>query len=304
MPDQTIIEKYDIECQEYFNRILPGISRILSEGRTTYSKQIDYLYHLHLFQNYLLEDERKYFKKKPVTCLSTFYAKAASDAICLYQCLNQGQIISSMAIERNIFESMVNLKLILEKDTSERIKLYEEFGYVLLWNRIEEYQKYLSNLDANSDLTDDYKQEEKNHFSNLFSEELINITIENFSKVKDNYLAGRPFHWAWKVFKDELKNGRNPSVYFICKKLGIEKMYRDFYSLNSVVVHSEPLMSEVLVQHGGISSAPNFSDPIKNIAASSSIFIGDIILMILHYAKSPKYDEIKSYLSTKWSSIF
>jgi hypothetical protein len=304
MPAQPIMEKYDSECQEYFNRIYPGISRILSEGRATYSRYIDYLYHLHLFQNYLLEDEKKYFKKKPITCLSTFYAKAASDAICLYQCLNQGQIISSMAIERNIFESMVNLKLILTQDTPDRIKLYEEFGYVLLWNRIDEYKKYLNSINANPELTDEFKQEEKERFNKLFNEELINITVENFAKVKDNYLEGRPFHWAWKIFKDELKQGRNPSVYFICKKLGIENMYRDFYSLNSVVVHSEPLMSEVLIQHGGISSAPNFSDPIKNIAASSSTFISDIILMILNYAKSPKYEEIKIYLSEKWITIY
>lgn len=304
MPDQTIIEKYDAECQLYFNRIVPGITRILSEGKATYSRYIDYLYHLHLFQNYLLEDEKKYFKKEPVTCFSTFYAKAASDAICLYVCLNQGQIISSMAIERNIFESMVNLKLILEKDTSDRIKLYEEYGYVLLWNRIDEYRKYLNSLDANPDITDDFKSGEKESFNSLFNEELVNITIENFDKVKDNYLKGRPFHWAWKIFKDELQKGKNPSVYFICKKLGIEKMYRDFYSLNSVVVHSEPLMSEVLIQHGGISSAPNFSDPIKNIAASSSTFISDIILMILKYAESSKYDEVHSYLTEKWLTIF
>ncbi len=302
--EQKLFDHYEKETQEYFNKIFPGLTRLLSEGREPFRKHINFLYDIHLFQNYLLDDQEKYFKSDASISISTFYSKAASDILCLYQCLNQGQIISSMSIERNIFESFVNLKLILEKDTISRIKLYEEFGYVQQWNRIEEYRKYIDSIMENPQISDEEKKTEEDGYNKLFDAELIKNTSENYLKVKDNYLSGRPFHWAWKIYKDEIQKGRNPSIFFICKKLGIEKMYLQFYSLNSIVVHSQPLMSSMLTQKGGITPAPNFSDPIKNVAATSSILVTDIILLVLSYAKSPKYNEIKDYLNIKWLSVF
>ena len=81
-------------------------------------------------------------------------------------------------------------------------------------------------------------------------------------------------------------------------------MYLQFYSLNSIVVHSDPLMTTMLTQQGGITPAPNFSNPITNIAATSSMLVMDIILLVLSYAKSPKFNEIKDYLNIKWLNIF
>ena len=301
---QKIIEKYDGECQEYFNKICTGLKRLLAEGHDKYSKQLEFLYHLHLFQNYLLDDQEQYFKTSSTISISAFYSKAASDVLCLYECLRQGQIISSMSIERNIFESFVNLKLILDDDTINRIKLYEEFGYVQQWNRIEEYQKYLQNIKSNKNISNEEKEKEEESFKKIFDDETIRVAHENYNRVKDNYLVGRPFQWAWKIFKDQIQKGRNPSFSFICKQLGIEKMYLQFYSLNSTVVHSTPLMSQMLTQKGGITPAPNFSNPIENIAATSSMLAIDIILLVLKYAKSPKYDEIEDYLNVKWLNIF
>lgn len=302
--EQKLYDYYEQETQNYFNKIFPGLKRLLSEGKEPYKKHIAFLYDIHLFQNYLLDDQEKYFKTTASISISAFYSKAASDILCLYQCLNQGQIISSMSIERNIFESFVNLKLILERDTVNRIKLYEEFRYVQQWNRIEEYKKYIEVINSDPNISDQKKKEEVNDFNKLFDDDLIKSTSVNYFKVKENYLAGRPFHWAWKLFKDEIQKGRNPSIFFICKKLGIEKMYLQFYSLNSIVVHSQPLMSNMLTQKGGITPAPNFSDPIKNIAATSSVLVIDIILLVLSYAKSPKYNEIKDYLNIKWLKVF
>lgn len=302
--ENKIFDYYERETQEYFNKIYPGLKKLLSEGKEPYTKQINFLYDIYLFQNYLLDDQEKYFKTAASITISTFYSKAASDILCLYQCLNQGQIISSMSIERNIFESFVNLKLILERDTVKRIKLYEEFRYVQQWNRIEEYKKYIEVINSNPKISDDQKKEEVNDFNKLFDEELIKITTENYFKVKDNYLLGKPIHWAWKIYEDEVQKGRNPSIFFICQKLRIEKMYLNFYSLNSIVVHSQPLMSSMLTQKGGITPAPNYSDNIKHIAASSTVLVIDIILLVLSYAKSPKYNEIKDYLNIKWLKVF
>ena len=66
-------------------------------------------------------------------------------------------------------------------------------------------------------------------------------------------------------------------------------MYYQTYGLNSIVVHSQPPMSNMLIQKGGITPSPNFNETIKNIAASSSSLVIDIILLVLEFAKSPKY---------------
>ena len=299
-----LLKHFDDECQNYFNKIYPGLSRILEEGKLRFSSHLNFLYHLHLFQNYLLDDQEKYFKTDAAISISTFYSKAASDILCLYECLKQGQIISSMSIERNIFESFVNLKLILEKDTINRIKLYEDFAYVQQWNRIEEYQQYIKNVRSNNNLSEDEKNKEEDSFNKLFDSELIEITQHNYLKVKNNYLEGRSFNWAWKIFKDEVQKNRNPSLSFICNKLGIEKMYLQFYSLNSIVVHSQPLMTNMLTQNGGITPSPNFNDPIKHIAESSSMLVIEIILLVLSFAKSPKLKEIDDYMRVKWLRTF
>ena len=301
---QGMFNYYEDETQKYFNKVVEGLKILLDRGSQPYKKQLEFLYHIHIFQNYLLDEQQKYFKTPASISISTFYSKAASDILCIYYCLSQGQIISAMSIERNIFESFVNLKLILEKDTVARIKLYEEYEYVQKWNRLEEYKKYIEELKRRENITEEKKREEEEEFKKVFDDQMVKSVTENYLKVKDNYLAGRPFHWAWKIYKDEIQRGRNPSLSFICNKLGIEKMYLQFYSLNSMVVHSEPLMTTLLTQNEGITPAPNFNESIKNIAASASMLVIDIITLVQKYAGSPTYKEIEDYLNIKWLMVF
>ena len=159
-------------------------------------------------------------------------------------------------------------------------------------------------MKANLNISENEKKDEEEEFNRLFNEETIKISQENYEKVKDNYMGSNPFHWAWKIFKNELNKGKNPTLSFICKKLGLEKMYYQTYGLNSIVVHSQPPMSNMLIQKGGITPSPNFNETIKNIAASSSSLVIDIILLVLEFAKSPKYQEINDYLMGKWLSVY
>jgi hypothetical protein len=295
---------YEEECQKYFNKVYPGLKRILNEGYEKFRDALNVLYDLHIFQNYLLDAQEEYFKREASICISTFYSKTASDILCLYECLRQGQIISSMVIERNIFESFVNLKLILQSNTKERIKLYEDFAIVQRWNRIKEFEEYIEKQKKAGILSDEKLKEEEDRLKKVINEEERKRINEDYEVIKNNYLEGRPFHWAWKIFNNELQKGRNPSLSFICDKLGISAAYLQVYSLNSIIVHSESLMTNMLVQNGGITSVANFNDNLKSIAASSMSLAIDIILMVLHYAKSPKYEEVRYYLEEKWNRIF
>lgn len=300
----AIYNNYEEECQKYFNRIYSGLKRILYEGWDKFGQQFDFLYDLYIFQNYLLDIQEQYFQGRASICISSFYSKIASDILSLYQCLRQGQIISSMSIERNIFESFVNLKLIMDKNIEERIKLYEDFAIVQRWNRIQEFNSYIENLERMENVSKEHIEDEKIYFNRIITPEEVNAIKLDYEKIKENYLLGRPFHWAWKIYKDEIQKGRNPSLSFICDKLDISSLYMQVYSLNSIVVHSESLMTGMLIQDGGITPTANFNDNLKSIAGTSSFIAIDIILLVLKYVRSPKFEEVKLYLQEKWLRIF
>lgn len=301
---EIIYNHYEEETQKYFNKVYPGLRRILYDGWDKFKEEFNSLYDLYIFQNYLLDVQEEYFRGNASVCISTFYSKTASDILCLFQCLRQGQIISSMSIERNIFESFVNLKLILKEDTEARIKLYEDYATVQRWNRIEEYKNYIEKLVNLGTMPQAEIDKEKEYLDRIVTPDERKFINEEYEKIKQNYLQGRPFHWAWKIYKDEIQKGRNPSLSFICDKLGISSMYMQVYSLNSIVVHSESLMTGMLIQNGGITPTANFNRNLKGIAAFSMSLAIEIILMVLEYAHSPKYEEVRLYLNEKWIRVY
>lgn len=297
-----IIQSYNDELNKYKELVGPGLKKLLDEERTLYLKQLNALYDIHMFQNYLIDYQSACFSKNRT--LSLFFSKVAGNIFSLRQCLMVGQLVSASSIERNIFETYVDTRLILEKDTEERCLLYENFQHVLLGERVKTYKKYLKGLDNDETVDDKKRKEEKEYFENLYKDIDIDTIESNYQNVKEDYHPKYPHHWAWKIFKDEIKGQGNPNLKFLCKKLGIYNDYLHVYATSSLEVHNHPLLANMMIRNGNLTSAPVFSDATGSIAGISASLVIEIILDILEYSKSKKYDEIGLFLSHLFKKSF
>ncbi len=292
-----ILKLYNDELNKYKAIVNPGIKRLIEEERVPYLNQLNALYDIYVFQNYLLDNQQKFFNKPGNQTVSLFFSKVAGNLFSIRQCLNVGQLISASSIERDIFETYIDAKLILEKDTEERIKLYEEYQHVQLWLRLIEYMKYLKELEKDDSMSNEKKASEKEYYEKLILNQNENIISENYEKFKVNYHPKFPYSWAWKLFRNEIKDQRNPSREYICKKLGIFNDYLHVYSTSSLIVHNQALMANFMTRENHITSVPIFSQLTSSIAGISASLVLEIILLILKYSESDKYYEIKLYLN-------
>lgn len=298
-----VIDHYQNELNKYKDQVGPGLKRLLDEERTPYLKSLNALYDVYMFQNYLLDNQAEYFNKPGNQTLSLFFTKAAGDIFALRQCLMVGQLVSASSIERNIFETYVNTRLVLEKDSEARFQLYEEYQHALLWERVRAFKNYLQELESDETIPSEKLNSEKEYFQNLYKDIDMEVIETNYQKVKENYHPKKPHHWAWKVYKD-VNKGNNPTLGFICKKLGIYNDYLHVYSTSSLAVHNQPLLANMMTRKGGITSVPIFTETTNSIAGISTSLVTEIIMMILEYAGSNKLDEMGLFLNNLFKESF
>jgi len=156
-----VIDFYRNELNKYKELVGPGLKRLLDEERAPYLKSLNVLYDIYMYQNYLLDNQAEYFNKPDNQTLSLFFIKAAGDIFALRQCLMVGQLVSASSIERNIVETYVNTRLVLEKDSEARFQLYEEYQHALLWYRVKTYKNYLQDLESDKTIPNEKINSEK-----------------------------------------------------------------------------------------------------------------------------------------------
>ena len=187
---------------------------------------------------------------------------------------------------RSIFENLLNLEIILKEETQERLNLYYEYRPVERWINLEENKKLAKK-------SEDYK----NKFHLQFPEKRIEEIIHDFNKVKDNYNPKRPYHWAWKIYKNELGK-KNPSIKFLCEKVGRLSDYTKIYSSLSISVHGSANIENLIKIGDSITITPRFSEQIYLIGGLSILYISDTIVKIIDYLNIPKKEEIIIYSKT------
>jgi len=260
--DHKIIQDYTDKLNEYKFIVTPILKRFMEDEREPYIGGLNVLYDIYMFQNYLVDNIKEFFNNPVNKTLTLFFIKVSGDLFALRQCLMVGQLISASSISRNIFETYIDTRLILDKDSEERSTLYENHQYVLIWLRMQTYKKYIEELELNANLPIEIKKAEIDYYGDLYKEVDEKTIKENYEKVKEDYHPKYPYHWAWKIFKDETKKQKNPSREFICKKLGIYNDYLHVYSTSSLAVHNQPFMANFIIkkEQQGITSTPIFSD--------------------------------------------
>ncbi|MGD1007879.1 MAG: DUF5677 domain-containing protein [Ignavibacteriaceae bacterium] len=298
------LQYYNEELNKYKSIALPGIQKLIEVERAPYLKQLNALNDIYIFQNYLLDYQQIFFNKPINKTITLFFAKVASDLFSIRQCLMVGQLISASSIGRNVFETYVDTRVVLENDTEERSKLYENYQYIQLWLRIVAYKKYLHELEIDTNISEEKKIDEINYYKSLYKDVGEEEIKNNFEKVKKDYHPKYPFHWAWKIYREETKDKQNPKLDFICKRLGIYNDYLHVYSTNSLAVHNQPFMANFMTREGSITSVPIFSEITNSIAGISASLVIKIIMLVLEYTKSVKAEDVRLFLNNLFKQSF
>jgi hypothetical protein len=193
---------------------------------------------------------------------------------------------------------------VLENDTEARSILYENYQYIQLWLRIVAYKKYLHELESDTNISEEKKKNEIDYYKSLYKDVGEEEIKNNFEKVMKDYHPKYPFHWAWKIYKEETKDKQNPKLDFICQKLGIYNDYLHVYSTNSLAVHNQPFMASFMTREGSITSIPIFSEITNSIAGISASLVIEIIMLVLEYTKSVKAEEVRLFLNNLFKQSF
>lgn len=300
--EENIYKYYEKRLKEYKAKAGSRLQKLLEEDLKPYLQGINALYDLYMFQNYLIDTYTADFSKYGHGTFTLFFTKSAGDIFSIRQCLMAGQLLSAASIERNLFETYLDTRLILENDTKNRAKLYEDFQRVQIWNRVQSYKKYIEEIKNDSSLNDEIRNSKLKYYKEGLKEYNEVEINKNFEKVKDNYHPKYPYHWAWKIFKDE--RDRNPTVEFISKKLDVYSDYLQIYSTSSLAVHNQPIMVNLIKTDRGITATPIFNETTKSISGISCNLAIEIITRILSYFIVNNYEEIEYFLNDFFKKNF
>lgn len=284
---EEILEKYDKEIANYASETLPGYNNYLKIKSQPYKKFYDQLLQFYLFSSYLV-DSKMFPDDNETESLRVLYARAAVTFNGIIICLSNGLLAESSVLLRSLFENKITVELILQKDSLNRIKLFNDFRYVERYNNLKLNRELLARGVIDEDTL--YKTHDKDR---------IKYIEQKYNDVKNNYHPKIPYQWAWKLF--QFKNKRNPSMKDICKELGYEFDYVKIYSPLSISVHSSPLgeYSVTDPEKNAITLVPLFTDLIFIDGCLAIDYFSTVVLKILEfYLDKSKFNELKYYIDT------
>jgi hypothetical protein len=255
----------------------------MEDQRRPFQPFFKMLFDFYLFCSYLVDsglfpDDQKY---QPLKIL---YAKCSLSLLGIHGCLSNGLLSESSVLLRSLFETFLNVRLILESDTDLRLQLYAEFQYVEQWNNLCANRRLLSAGGMTPE-----------QFSRTFSETSVTAIEKNFDRVKHNYHPKQPYHWAWLVFKHTIKDARNPSISYIADHLDLAFDYVKVYSALSISVHNSPSLVHQVSTGKGVSLAPLFTKTMYNSGSLALDYVAKITEGMVRYFRFRDPDEIVTY---------
>lgn len=277
-----IIEKYNKELSLYSNEILPYFNKYVSKNQKHYKKIIDALFNFYMLNAYLLD--KGILIPTPLNDPIMFiFAKSSLTLLGMHSCLKNGLIIDGATLLRSLFEPYIDLKLILEADTEDRLILYSNYRHISNWLTLDNQRNHLR----------EGKMTQEN-FNKVFSAERIKKFEDEYDKVKDNYHPKHPYSWAWKIFKKK-DNSRNPSFKTICKKLGKEKEYEDLYATMSIVAHSSPVTDNFMKINNKKTLLPIYSESLLSIGCYGLHIVQRITSNVLDFMEPDNANDVKIF---------
>ena len=285
MDIEQLLENYDQNLSLYYNKVDPILNSYLINGRKRYEKLLKGLYDFYIFMSYQL-DEQIIPNDDTIDTVRGLYAKSALTLYAIYTCLYNGLSSEASSLLRCLFEIYLNIKLILIKDSDTRIRLFYNYKYIQQWLSIQKNKELLK-----EGLIDETR------FKEVYPDDLIKITEDKFQKIKEDYHPKHPYHWEWKIFKNDLNN-RNPNISYIAKHLGHKVDYVKIYSTLSISVHSSPLIENIISEGKTKTLSPLFNEHIVHTAFISLDYSGKIVTELINkYCSSELCEEINTYIN-------
>lgn len=268
MEERDIINKYDLLLENFISSLKQSPENLIARRRAEYEDLLKKLWRFYLFSNYISSDVLKPVQTQRESIL-ILYTKASLNFLGIYSCLSNGLELDATTLLRSLFETYINVELIMERDTDHRLTLYREFIHVERYN----------NLKSNEELL------QKGIIEKLPVDNTLKMKIENdYMNVKNNYHPKFPHSWYWNIFSTNNKS-KNPSLKAICEHLGteFELDYLKCYNPYSISAHSSASIMNLLKTGNRVINAPSFSESIKNIAFISLDFLSKVMKKTLTF---------------------
>jgi len=273
-----LIERNDLiaELGNYIKKVEKDFPITMKEKRVPYHAFLDRILNFYFVTSFVSEKKIVSVDKR-LRPLMFLYSKSSLSLFGIYSCLRNGLVSEAAPILRSLFESLINLEIILRVNPYQspfyRMKLYYDYGHVIRWRSLQANR----NLVKEGKLTQD-------KFDSQFKPELISKTEEYFNRVRSNYLdrKGKIKNWNWKIFESELGN-KNPSIVFICSKLGRGVDYLTVYSTVSSLMHSSAIIEHMVSKGNVISLTPKFSRLIIDIGMVALHYSSEVVRHVINF---------------------
>lgn len=279
------INKIKNDIEKFIERVDVPYQNYLLNNQEKYSKSIYSLEYFYFVTNYI--STMKFSSVDDELVLLGLFTKASMDLYGIHYCLKHGLETQAQQIARGLYETYITVELILKEDVNARLKLFHDFHHIQRWNHVDFNMKINSEYDLNG------------FYSNP---EYLKKLNENFEEVKNNYHPKSPTHWAWKIFKDKVKN-RNPSMLDICRYLGDFYLneYAMTYPTASLSSHPNQVVADYFKksdkERNVIVNAPNYTNLTINISGISLGYCSKITNNILNYFKITDYKNIIEFIN-------
>lgn len=280
MSDHEIIAEVNKELEAYRIRISDGVDKKLKKHRKEYQYILNRLEKFYYFTNLISHKELQIKGNSKI--LFTLYTKSALNLWGVYHCLFNGLEIEASIIERSIYETYINVELIMRENPEERLILFNNYQHFARQEQINHHKAYKKKYpDHEIPVDDDYISE-------------VNSTCE---KHKLDYPKK---HWASKIFTEkEIK--KTPNLYDICVLLGpdFELEYLQLYRTLSKLTHSSAVIEDHYLDNNRderiIVNAPKFTPSTNSIGAMSIFYCSKVLLYTLKYLDY-EYEKYKIFI--------
>jgi len=290
MGDSSHIEEIDGEFSVYEKLIAEKIDSFMAENRKPYSEFFNELIRFYYFMSFLL-DADKIKSDNNTSPLMTLYSKAALSLLGVVSCLQNGLVGEASVLLRTIFETWLNLKVILEDSVPERLCLFRDYEHIVKWLDMENNRKMIDNGLLTTE-----------QFDSIISPVLREEVDKNLKQVRRNYHPKAPYHWAWKIYKEKTK-GKNPNVRFLSEHFQALLDYNRIYSSISTLIHSTPQSRNVMVAGDSYTLSPNFTKLIFSAGIKALEYCCEIVKEVVAFLNPEKSPEIVAYVEDYLTDI-
>jgi hypothetical protein len=244
---------YDQELQELAKRLSVAEMNAAQYAGPALVEPLNRLESLYLFYRYLVERGIAATAPKGIRIL---YAKIANCLIGILRLLQAGQPGPAAMVLRSLFETAVNLQVILKEDAPARSQLFEDYIFV-----------------------------ERGKAEGTEAQKAANKAA--LEKVRANYHPTHPYSWCWKIARSKKKkNGipDNPNLRELCEHIGHPEYWEQVYGLLSAAIHPVPSYEMWMLRPDGqMDLGSHFGPQIVTVSRLSLALGADCLVSVIQF---------------------